>query len=66
MEHRELPILPPDQQKSLRSGLAKLLYLSMNTRGLGREARLHYHAYLPELAVEPSLLHEEHRGECSP
>jgi hypothetical protein len=32
MEHRELPILPPDQQKSLRSGVAKLLYLSMNTR----------------------------------
>jgi hypothetical protein len=32
MEHRDLPPLPLDKQKSLRSGVAKLLYLSINTR----------------------------------
>ena len=32
MEHRDLPLLPPDQQKILRSGVAKLLFLSINTR----------------------------------
>jgi hypothetical protein len=32
MEHRDLPPLPPDKQKTLRSGVVKLLFLSMNIR----------------------------------
>jgi len=32
MEYREQDRLPPDKSKSLRSGIAKLLYLSINTR----------------------------------
>ena len=32
LEHRDLPILPDDQQQLLRSGVAKLLFLSINTR----------------------------------
>lgn len=32
MEHRDLPLLSLDKQKMLRSSVAKLLFLSMNTR----------------------------------
>jgi hypothetical protein len=32
MEHQELPLLPDSLQCQLRSGIAKLLYLSINTR----------------------------------
>jgi hypothetical protein len=32
MEHQELPLLPDSLQRQLRSGIAKLLYLSINTR----------------------------------
>jgi hypothetical protein len=31
-QHRDLPLLPPRLQKLMRSGLAKLLFLSINTR----------------------------------